>query len=483
MTIAGLDDNGDPAPDGDVRLTLGSREARTLTAQALESGEDDGLAGSLGDGEGKWQLFVSADGPIRVMSLLRSPTAHLSNLSAGGLRQVDGMLEADPSIAEYLTGPVERGESPGLFAAIVDKEGVHAVAVAGVRKNGSSPELTVNDFLRINSNTKAMTSTVLATLVADGTFNDGWQTTIADVFPELLGEIHRDYHSVSLRRLVTMTGGLPRNAGNNYWDHSRHYVVDARYRILRDYLEDPPPGPVGQYSYSNLGYMVAGAMAEKVTGKSWETLMEERLFTPLGMAAAGFRFQESPDYNEDQPWGHYRDEGGSWNPQWLWRPPAWGPAATVYLSIEDWAKFIGLWFLDSEPAILDRDTLNEMISPDFGTATSYPDIYTAGWYVRSQDSAEGVVLSHGGSSCCWNTRLLVFPTQGVAFVAASNAWGHDTTGDLLRSITGSLMDHDPIRSAGLDPAAKDYALAPDWDEIEMTQHAPVERKSRHRDDP
>ena len=482
VTIAGLDDNGDPAPGGEVHLTLGSGEARTLTAQALESGDEEVLTGSLGDGHNKWQLFVSADGPIHVMSLLRSPTAHLSNLSAGGLRQADGMLEADPSIAEYLTGPVERSESPGLFAAIVDMEGVQAIGVAGVRRESSPRELTVNDSIRINSNTKAMTSTMLATLVADGTFNHGWQTTIADVFPELLGEIHGDYHSVSLRQLVTMTGGIVRNAANGYWNHQRHHVVENRYRILREELESPPVGPVGEFSYSNLGYMVAGAMAEKVTGKSWETLMEERLFTPLGMTAAGFRFQESPDYNDDQPWGHWREDGESWVPWWLWRPPAWGPAATVYLSIEDWAKFIGLWFLDNEPAILDRSTLNELISPDFGTATPYPDIYTAGWYVRSQDSAEGVVLSHGGSSCCWNTRLLVFPAQGVAFVAASNAWGRDTTGDLLRSITGSLMDHDPIRSAGLDPAAKDYVLAPDWDEIEITQHAPVERESRHRDD-
>ena len=50
-----------------------------MTAQALESGE--GLSGGLGDGAGKWRLKVSADAPIEVMSLLASPTGHLTNLS------------------------------------------------------------------------------------------------------------------------------------------------------------------------------------------------------------------------------------------------------------------------------------------------------------------------------------------------------------------------------------------------------------------
>ena len=115
-----------------------------------------------------------------------------------------------------------------------------------------------------------------------------------------------------------------RNPRNGYWVHWRRHVVETRYRILRDELKIPPVGPVGEFSYSNLGYMIAGAMAEKVTGKSWETLMEERLFTPLGMAAAGFRFQEGPDYNEEQPSGHALDAGGSWGPLVACEPTGMG---------------------------------------------------------------------------------------------------------------------------------------------------------------
>ena len=80
VVIRGLDDRGEEAPEGDVTLTLEPGAARMLSARQLEAG-GDGFAGRLGDGTGKWQLLVSADRPIAVMSLLRSPTGNLTNLS------------------------------------------------------------------------------------------------------------------------------------------------------------------------------------------------------------------------------------------------------------------------------------------------------------------------------------------------------------------------------------------------------------------
>ena len=472
VTVEGLDDNG-TAGTGAVRFDLPADAGRMLSAQELEQGSADStFDGRLGDGYNKWQLFVSADQPIQVMSLLLSEGGHLTNLSTRGeVPRGDDLLEADPSIARYLTGPVEQGKSPGLLAAIVDKNGVRAAAAAGVRKQGSTRALTVNDMLKINSNTKAMTSTMVATLVADGIFARGWETTIADVFPELLDEVHHGYHSIALRHLVTMTGGIVRNADRGYWNHQRYDVVENRYRILRDEMKNAPTGPVGEFLYSNLGYMVAGAMAERVTGKSWETLMEERLFNPLGMTTAGFRFQEGPDYGDDQPWGHWRDEDGeSWVPVWLWRPPAWGPAATVLVSIEEWAKFIRLWFLNSDPAILDRDTLEELIGPVFGTTTDR-GVYAAGWNVVDRTWAGGIVLFHTGESCCWATSLVVAPKRGVAYVAAANSFDGRSTRELLISIISHLISHDLSSTTGSDLVTRYDVPTSNWDA--MTPHVPV----------
>ena len=80
IVIDALDDQGEPPPEGEIRFTLPAGASRMFTAQQLEQGGAE-FSGRLGDGEGKWQLFVSADRPVQVMSLLQSPTGNLTNLS------------------------------------------------------------------------------------------------------------------------------------------------------------------------------------------------------------------------------------------------------------------------------------------------------------------------------------------------------------------------------------------------------------------
>ena len=83
VTVVGVDDQGHSAAGGEVRLTLGARAARTVSAKQLEQGAA-GLTGRLDAGSGKWQLSVTADRAIQVMSLLHSRnTGNLANLSRG----------------------------------------------------------------------------------------------------------------------------------------------------------------------------------------------------------------------------------------------------------------------------------------------------------------------------------------------------------------------------------------------------------------
>ena len=80
VTVQGTDDLGQ-SPGPGVSIDLPSREARTYTAAELESGAAPGLSGSLGDGAGKWRLDGEASGQVLAMSLISSPTGHLTNLS------------------------------------------------------------------------------------------------------------------------------------------------------------------------------------------------------------------------------------------------------------------------------------------------------------------------------------------------------------------------------------------------------------------
>ena len=81
VTISAVDDAGSPSNDV-VRASIPARAVRTYSAAELESGSAS-LEGALGRSTGKWQIFVESDRPIMVMSLLESPTGHLTNLSTG----------------------------------------------------------------------------------------------------------------------------------------------------------------------------------------------------------------------------------------------------------------------------------------------------------------------------------------------------------------------------------------------------------------
>ena len=101
ITIRGIDDKGQ-STSGEMQLTVPAYASRTVSSAELETGGDE-LRGMLGDGVGKWQLSVESDGPLTVMSLLRSPSGHLTNLSsapgrgagvepAGALRKVSDQI-------------------------------------------------------------------------------------------------------------------------------------------------------------------------------------------------------------------------------------------------------------------------------------------------------------------------------------------------------------------------------------------------------
>ena len=71
---------------GDVALTLPAGAAAEITARQLEAGAGH-FDGRFGAGKGKWRLFIEADQDIQAMSLLESPTGHVTNLSAGAALQ------------------------------------------------------------------------------------------------------------------------------------------------------------------------------------------------------------------------------------------------------------------------------------------------------------------------------------------------------------------------------------------------------------
>ena len=82
VEVIGVDEDG--SRGGPVSFEIPPAEVRTLTSQQLENG-DEGLTGMLGDGAGKWQLYITSKNPLSVMNLLETVTGHLTNLGPAAI--------------------------------------------------------------------------------------------------------------------------------------------------------------------------------------------------------------------------------------------------------------------------------------------------------------------------------------------------------------------------------------------------------------
>jgi len=328
-------------------------------------------------------------------------------------------------IKQALSEIVNDGKAPGMIAAIASSEGVIAIGSAGVRKAGTDIAFTTNDFVHLGSCTKAMTATILATLVAEGKLS--WNMKLIDAIPELRKSIHQDYHKVTLWQLLTHRAGIKKNPAN--WSAFRQQEIKKRrLSILKESLKDQPWLKSGDFHYSNLGYMIAGCMAERVTGLSWETLMRKRLFEPLGMITAGFGAPGTSD-KTDQPWGHEK-WGNGWNPSYPDNPEALGPAGRVHCSVEDWGKFLSLQ-LPGKKTILDDKHLNKLIEP-----VGY---YAGGWGIIKQPWAKGIVVTHNGSNGIWYASVVVAPKLGRAFVVVTNSCDFGSTPGICTEMMNKLI--------------------------------------------
>ena len=325
-------------------------------------------------------------------------------------------LVSNKEIESRLEPLLSKHKVPGLVAGIIENGELTAAGGVGLRKIGSPELMTVHDKLHLGSNTKAMTATLIALLVERKLLS--WNSTIGEIFPDLDPAPHPDFRKVTVLQLLTHRGGLPANGP--WWKLGTGSLIDQRETLLKKILVEPPQHPPdSKLLYSNVGYVIAGHMAEKVTGQSWETLINEHLFRPLKMTSAGFGIPSS-DKQVDQPWGHQVTLGIQRTLR-IDNDPALGPAGTVYCTIEDWSRFIGMHLEGA------RGT-SQFLTPESFKILHTPvssDPFACGWIVAERPWAKGTVLTHTGSNTTWYSMVWIAPEINAAFMSVTNH-GDDT---------------------------------------------------------
>ena len=331
----------------------------------------------------------------------------------GDLQPLEGSLE-----------PIrKKHDLPALAAAVIVDGRLLALGAAGVRRAGTDVAVTRDDAFHIGSCTKAMTGTLLALLVEQGKLR--WETRLAEALPDLAERMDPGYREVTVRHLLCHRAGVVANTppGKSFGEflHLPGTDIQQRLAYVRSVLDVPPQARPGEkYIYSNAGYAVAGAIAERVTHAAWQKLMRQMIFEPLGMKTAGFGAMGTPG-KVDQPWQHVLKDGKH-HPIGPGRtsdnPMVIGPAGRVHCSLGDWARFVAAHLNGPKgrscPLRLKGETWRILHEPPFGGA------YAMGWAVAGRIWGGGDVLTHAGSNTMSYAVVWMAPKRDFAVLVATN---------------------------------------------------------------
>jgi CubicO group peptidase (beta-lactamase class C family) len=351
---------------------------------------------------------------------------------------------ADDSLAAFLRKTLEAARAKHrvpAIAALVEARGMLAAEAVGIRAQGHSERATVDDRWQIGSDTKAFTATMIVRLAERHVLS--LDDTLPKLLPGMASTMDPAYRRVTLAQLLSHTAGIaPLTDGRDVPGFMQVIrgagdVRAERAAAARHYLALPPASRVGDFAYSNLGYIIAGAIVEARTGKSWEELVRQEVFAPLGITHAGFG-PPGTSARIDEPRGHRMARGGPValdpaDPQ-SDNPRALGPAGTLNIALADWARFAR----DQMEGALGHGKLlsaagyRRLQTPVTGN-------YALGWGARLDAAGMPVILAHTGSNGYWLADIRVQPADGLIELVAMNA-GDGEAQKALEEIQAALRE-------------------------------------------
>jgi len=350
--------------------------------------------------------------------------------------------QADAAVASGLVG-LALGQVSGAS---------DSVAVAGKRRLGGSARVEAQDRFAIGSNTKAMTCAAVVALAERG--GPALSLTLPQAFTEWADEIHPAYAQVTLADLLHHRGGLPAFDGSGQDENAFIAAVEADTGPLpdtlagrRDYfarwlLAQPPVAgmtPGRDFLYSNAGYVLAAAIVEARTGRTFEAVFDEVLVQPLALQGGWRSPVPGP---ADLLWGHEGAKGALTVVE----------ATDESLATKDWLDIIGpaggwactgsayaQWLCWHVRALQGQRTpLPQAYVSDLRTASG--DRYVWGW--QGLATPKRTLLTHTGHEPGFMAEVVVDRGGEFAVFGLSNT-GHfaeDGTSWVLGRIDAALAE-------------------------------------------
>jgi CubicO group peptidase (beta-lactamase class C family) len=328
-----------------------------------------------------------------------------------------GAAPVDASLAEAMTGSA----TPAMGAVVIRDFKAETIAVRGVRRLGGSEPVAAGDLWHLGSDGKAMTATLVARLVDRGLLS--WDKPLAQMLPDLADRMRPEYRDVTLLDLMSHRSGLRDMQDDKdpffqaFYRDARPLAAQRRSWAEHELAEAPVVEKRTKSSYSNANFIIAGLIAERAGGDTYENLMRREVFAPLGMRSPTTAFAGARDLS-----GHLAGHPATAHDA---NPGVLNPAGGWRMSLADWSRFC----IDQMAGEHGRGKLLK--------AETYRVLHTAqgqtnaalGWGAAPRAAGrQGPALTHQGSDGTWIALVILFPASGNGALVTANA-ADDMGGD------------------------------------------------------
>ncbi|HZW02523.1 MAG TPA: serine hydrolase, partial [Anaerolineaceae bacterium] len=349
------------------------------------------------------------------------------------------------SLNELARRALAQFEVPGVAVAIVKDGEIIAAEGFGQRSLGAPDPVDAHSLFGIASISKTFTATALAMLVDEGRL--AWDDPVSRYLPDFQLADPFASRELRVRDLLIHNSGLGEVSGGTVWygsDLSRAEVV-RRLRYL------PPAASFrSRFAYQNVTFLVAGQIVQAITGQSWDQVVCERIFQPLGMTRSTTSVPALLERdNVAQPHARIR---AAVRPVPIRSHDNVGPAASINTSAIELAQYALLHL--GRGATAGRQLFSEQRSAELWSAQTaipieppHPALqrlqprfyaYGLGWYLRDYRSRK--VVSHSGGVDGYRTLLTLVPEENLGVIVLSNqetAITHAITYTLLDDVFGA----------------------------------------------
>lgn len=342
------------------------------------------------------------------------------------------------SLDAIINSIIKEWNTPGVSISIVQKNKILLTKGYGYKDVEAKKPVTENTQFAIGSCTKAFTASLIGYMVKD--FGLDLDAPITSYFPELQFYNNDLTANVTVRDMLCHRTGLPRH--DYAWYSGAMGNRDSMVRLIR-YLE--PSAPLRQtFLYNNLNYVVLGDLLEKTYQKSWEQLIEERIFSPLAMKASTTgSISNSQDYAHGYIFKNNKLQRLDFLPGSL---QGVAPAGGIVSTAKDMANWLLLWTnggVFGGKQIISSNFYREAISSQMIASPNLPSRlmpdysffnYGLGWYTANYRGHYGV--GHGGNINGFSTFVSFLPTDSIGIFVSVN----QNNSQVPRILTNLILD-------------------------------------------